>query len=186
MQILQLQIFDNIEGKSTFLQEDSHVKTQALQTQAAEESGLMDQRQDCGDTWLGQFMNADLDSLLPKTWQTSLRSTEGEILESFSIVWPQWGIMQSGRCCTLQTSVRRTTEQGCTWLLTPKASDQMRDSLSFPMWKKRLNRSCGCLNEQLYRLEGAVSGRVNHQFYAWMMGFPENWLDKRFTDMEMQ
>jgi hypothetical protein len=76
--------------------------------------------------------------------------------------------------------------QGCIWLLTPLASDYYRNKLSFPMYQKRHHRSAGSLPEQLYRLVGAIPGILNPQFYAWIMGYPLNWLQDSYTDTETQ
>lgn len=97
---------------------------------------------------------------------------------------PDWGTMQNGEFAVLQKSVRPITVRGCIWLLTPTASESNRERLSFPMFQKRHHRSPGGLSEQLYRFFGAVPGRLNPQLYAWMMGYPENWLGSNSTDME--
>lgn len=101
----------------------------------------------------------------------------GGILARCSPNYPQWGIMQNGEFVLRQKSVRHITERGCIWLLTPKASDYKRNKLSLGMWKKRHNRSSGSLTEHLYRLFGEVTGWVNPQLFAWLMGFPTNYLD---------
>ncbi len=120
----------------------------------------------------------------PKTWQIFLRLTEGQTLEQHSPNLPDWGIMQNGEFAVLQKSVRPITAPGCIWLLTPTASECNRDKLSYPMFTRRHHRSPGGLSEQLYRLFGAVPGILNPQFYAWMMGYPENWLGSNSTDTE--
>lgn len=82
-----------------------------------------------------------------------------------------------GELAARQMSVPPITGQGCISLLTPLTSDYKKDRLSFPMYAKRLSRSAGSLTEQLSRLFGAVPGHVNHRLYAWLMGFPCQWLD---------
>lgn len=108
--------------------------------------------------------------LLQKTLPISQELTTEEILQKSSIRFPDWGTMLNGRLCTLQTQVRPKEEPGVTWLLTPTASDYRRENLSSPMYARRLSRSAGCLPEHLYRL--GLRGLVNHQFVAWIMGFP--------------
>lgn len=115
-----------------------------------------------------------------------LKTNGGKTLQQYSPNYPDWGIMQNGEFVVRQKSVHPTTGQGCIWLLTPTASDYMRANLSFPMWERRKHRSAGSLSEQLYRLFGAVCGRVNHQFYAWMMGYPLNYTKKALKPTETQ
>ena len=122
--------------------------------------------------------------LSPKTSRIFLKLTEDQILDQFSPNFPEWGTMQNGEYAERQKSVRPITAPGCIWLLTPTASDCNRPSLSFPMYARRQHRSAGSLPEHLYKLFGAVHGILNHRFYAWMMGYPLDWLDNNSTDME--
>lgn len=96
---------------------------------------------------------------------------------SFVEVGKNFFLKQNGEFAERQMLVPPITEPGCIWFLTPTASDCNRDKLSFPMFTRRHHRSAGSLPEQLYRIFGGIHGRVNPQFYAWMMGFPLNWLD---------
>jgi DNA (cytosine-5)-methyltransferase 1 len=72
------------------------------------------------------------------------------------------------------------------YLVAYSSSIRLQQGQSFfSNYTRRLHRSPGGLTEQLYRLVGAVTGKVNPRFYAWMMGFPINWLEKKFQDTEM-
>ena len=124
--------------------------------------------------------------LLPKMSQTFLKLTEGQTLEQSSAIFPDWGIMQNGEFVVRQKSVPRITVRGCIWLLTPTASECNREKLSFPMFQRRHHRSPGGLSEQLYRFFGAVHGILNPRLYAWIMGYPIDWLDSKYTDTETQ
>ena len=115
-----------------------------------------------------------------------LKINGGQTLAQFSPNYPQWGTMQNGEFAERQKSVPPIIAPGCIWLLTPAASDYRRYNLSFPYFSKRHHRSPGNLPEHLYRLTGGAFGRVNHQFYAWMMGYPINWLHNTCTDTETQ
>jgi hypothetical protein len=90
------------------------------------------------------------------------------------------------RICRASEAGAPTNVPGCIWLHTPVASDCNRPKLSFPMYQRRHYRGSGNLTEQLYKLVGAVIGIVNPQLYAWMMGYPLNWLDSNYMDTEMQ
>lgn len=136
--------------------------------------------------WSEPSTKSDLNTLSPKTSRIFLKLTEDQTLDQFCPNFPEWGTMQNGEYAERQKSVRPITAPGCIWLLTPTASDCIRPSLSFPMFQRRHHRSPGALTEHLYRLVGAVPGRVNPQFYAWMMGYPLAWLGNNSTDTETQ
>ena len=164
---------------------DSHAKTLRLQNNMVKVSkGYKAAEQVSFTKWLEPSEKLDQNTLLPKTYQTFLKLTEEQTLDQFSPNWPDWGIMQNGEFVVLQKSVPRITEAGCIWLSTPKASDCLKDRLSFPMYQRRHHRSPGSLPEHLYRLVGVVHGRMNPQFFAWMMGYPVNWLGNIYTDTE--
>lgn len=184
--MLQSQISLFTEDELTSLQGGSHVKTRVLLNKTAKvNKGLRVLEQGSILKCAGLSTKSDQDLLLPKTSVIFLKLTEGRTLDEYSVNWPEWGTMQSGEFAMRQKLVRPPSVPGCIWLLTPTASDYKRDRLSFPMYARRHHRSPGGLSEQLYRLVGPVPGRVNPRFYAWAMGFPENWLDSNYTPMAM-
>lgn len=124
--------------------------------------------------------------LLPKTSPIFLKLIMEMICLPSYVNFPEWGTMQNGELYMHQMQVPPISVKGCISLLTPTASECNRDRLSFPMYTKRHHRSPGGLSEQLYRLVGAEPGRVNPQFYAWMMGYPLNWLGNPYTATETQ
>lgn len=163
------------EDEWTSLHEDSHAKTQVRQNNSGKDSsGLGVSERDFGGIWRVRSTRSGHDGLSQRMLLTSQELTTEEILQRSSMSWPDWGMMRNGRLCTLQMRVRPIEERGVTWLLTPTASDYMRENLSSPMYAKRLSRSAGCFPEHLYRL--GLRGLVNHRFVAWIMGFPENHL----------
>jgi len=179
-EILQQQTSLLTEDGFRCSQGDSPAKTPLMPTNrkvAARAQGGVEQ--DLFGTCSEQSKKLDRNTWLPKTWQIFLKLTEGETSERSSPRWPEWGIMQNGEYVVRVKKVPVTTAQGSIWLLTPTASDCKRDRLSFPFFAKRLHRSAGALPEQLFRLFGPVPGRVNPRFLAWMMGYPEDWLDSR-------
>ena len=160
----------------TSLQVDFPAKMLVKQSKQGEGDNLVlkEKELDYGGTCAGRLMKSARAGLLQKTLPISQELTTEEILQKSSIRFPDWGTMLNGRLCTLQTQVRPKEEPGVTWLLTPTASDYRRENLSSPMYAKRLSRSAGCFPEHLYRL--GLRGLVNHQFVAWVMGFPINHL----------
>ena len=136
--------------------------------------GLKEKEPDYGGTCAERLMKSARAGLLQKTLPISQELTTEEILQKSSIRFPDWGTMLNGRLCTLRMQVHPTEEPGVTWLLTPTASDYKRVNISSPMYARRLNRSSGAIAEQLYRLGNR--GLLNHQFVAWIMGFPLNHL----------
>lgn len=173
------------EDKLMSLRVDSLAKTHLLRNKMVKvNKGYKAAKQVSFTKWSEPSEKLDQNTLLPKTYQIFLKLTEEQTLDQFSANWPDWGIMQNGEFVVLQKSVRPITEAGCIWLSTPKASDCFRDRLSFPMYQRRHHRSPGNLTEHLYRLVGVVHGRMNPQFYAWMMGYPVNWLGNIYTDTE--
>ena len=187
MEISQKQISLFTEEKSQSLPGDFHVKTQALQNKTVKvKRGCKVAEQVCFTKWSEPLTKSDQNMLLPKMSQIFLKLTEGQTLEQHSPNLPDWGTMQNGEFAVRQKSVHPITVPGCIWLLTPVASDCNRPSLSFPFYTRRHHRSAGSLTEHLYRLVGPVIGKVNPQFYAWMMGYPLNWLDNNYTDTATQ
>ena len=175
------------ETELTSLQEASLAKMQASRNKMAKvNKGFKVQEQDYSSSLFEQSKKQDHVLLLPKTSQTFLKLTVGRTLQEYSPNWPEWGTMRNGEFVEHRKSVRPITVPGCIWLLTPTASDCKREKLSFPMYQKRLHRSPGGLSEQLFRLVGAVPGILNPQFYAWMMGYPLNWLERQSTVTETQ
>lgn len=174
------------EEELTSSQADSPVKTPQSQSKTAKVNrGYKVQEQDFFTKCAEPLKKSGPGTLLPKMSQTFLKLTGEKTLEEYSPNWPDWGTMQNGEFAVRQKSVRPITVRGCIWLLTPIASDSQRDKLSFPMFTRRHHRSAGGLTEQLYRLFGAVHGQVNPRLYAWIMGYPEDWLEDSSTDTEM-
>lgn len=183
--VQQISLFT--EEKLTSLQVDFPAKMHPLPNRTVKvNKGYKVAEQASFTKWLEPSEKSDQDMSLPKTFQTFLKLTEDQTLDQYLPNFPQWGIMQNGEYVERQKSVRPTIAPGCIWLLTPVASDSLRYSLSFPFYKKRLHRSAGALTEQLYRLTGGGCGIVNHHLYAWIMGYPINWLEDTCTDMGMQ
>jgi hypothetical protein len=177
MKVLQKQISLFTEEQLTLLQEDSLARMQVLQNNTVRVNrGLKVNVQGYSLNFAEQSGKSDQNLLLPKTWLTFLKLTKEKTLAEYSPNYPHWGIMQNGEFVELQKSVPPISVPGCISLLTPVASECKRDKLSFPFFTKRHHRSPGALSEQLYRLFGAVPGFLNPQFYAWMMGFPKNWV----------
>ncbi len=187
MQTLQQPTLPFTTDELTYSQEVFLAKTQASQNKMVKvNKGYKAQEQDSSIKWSEQSEKSDQDMLLPKMSQTFLKLTEGQTLDQYSPNFPEWGTMQNGEFAVRQMSVRPITVQGCIWLLTPVASDCNRYSLSFPFYKKRHHRCVGSLTEHLYRLTGGAFGIVNPQFYAWIMGYPLDWLQGNCMDSETQ
>ncbi len=173
------------EDELTSSPEAFPAKTQVSQSKTAKVNrGFKEVEQASFFKCAEQSKKSDQSTLLPKTSLTFLKLTEARTLAEYSVNWPEWGTMQNGEFAVLRKSVRPITVPGCIWLLTPVASDCNRPSLSFGMYTRRYHRSAGALTEQLHRLFGAVPGIVNPQLYAWIMGYPLDWLDDSSTDME--
>lgn len=173
------------EEESVSLPVASHVRTHPLPNKMAKvNKGYPVAGQGSFLKWSEQSTKLGQNMLLPRTSRIFLKLTEGQTLQQFSLNFPEWGTMQNGEYAERQKSVRPITALGCIWLLTPTASECNRERLSFPMYQRRHHRSPGGLSEQLYRLVGAVPGKMNPQFYAWMMGYPLDWLDNNSTDTE--
>lgn len=167
------------EDELTSSQGAFHAKTQAtLTSRQAEAVELMAKELDLSPTCYEQLTKSDRVTWWPRTWQTFLRLTEDETSERFSPNWPEWGIMQNGEFIERAKKVPLTNAHGASWLFTPTASDYKRVKLSYPMYKKRLNRTPGTLPELMFRYFGAVPGKLNLQFYSWMMGYPVDYIRK--------
>lgn len=132
--------------------------------------------------WCAQSKKLDHDTSLQKMLPILPKLTMGEILQKSSMNWADWGTMQNGEYVEHQKSVQATIVRGCTWLLTPTASDYNRANLSFPMWYRRYHRGEGSLSEQLHRL--GYRGLLNPQFPMWLMGFPVDWTILPFVNGE--
>ena len=177
----QISLFTADELKSS--QADFPVRTPQSQNKTAKVNrGYTVQEQDFFTKCAEPLKKSGHGTLSPKMSQTFLKLTGEKTLAEYSPNWPEWGTMQNGEFAVRQRSVRPITVRGCILLLTPTASDWKRDSLSFPMFTRRHHRSAGGLTEQLYRLFGAVHGQVNPRLYAWIMGYPEDWLEDSCTD----
>lgn len=179
METLQKQTSLFTEEASTSSQGDFHARTQAtLTNQQVEALERMAKELDLSFKCLEQLKKSDQNTWLPKTWQIFLKLTEGKTLEQYSPRWPEWGIMQNGEFIERTKKVRHTNAQDASWLFTPTASDYKRVKLSYPMYSRRLNRTPGTLPELLFRFFGAVPGKINLQFYSWMMGYPVDYIRK--------
>jgi len=175
------------EEQSMCFPVDSLARMQVLQSKMEKDNkGLMEAGQDCLQNSADPLKKSNQNLLSPKMSLTFLELMEGQTLAQFSPNYPDWGIMQNGEFVMRQKSVRRIKEPGCISLLTPAASDYKRERLSFPFFTRRHHRSPGSLPEHLYRLFGAVPGRLNPQLYAYLMGYPVDWLENNYTDMETQ
>ena len=153
-------------------------KTQVMPSKITKVNrGCKVREQDYSMKCAGLFPKSDQNILLPKMSRIFLELTGGGILAQYSPNYPEWGTMQNGEFAERQMLVPAITGEGCISLVTPMASDCNRGKLSFPMYTRRHHRSAGSLPEHLYKLFGAVPGHVNHQLYAWMMGFPVTYLD---------
>lgn len=78
--------------------EDFHAPTSAL---PEKEPVLKAKQAVFGKKWRGSFCKWDQKSYSWKTHQCSLHGG----LESFSEIWPQWGMMQDGECWEATTSM---------------------------------------------------------------------------------
>lgn len=175
------------EEQLTYLPGDSLAKTQATQTnQRQEEAVQRAVERGLYHICLEPSKKSDQSTWLPKMSRTFYKRTEEKTLEESLIVWPQWGTMQSGELSMRAKKVRPIKGQGASWLFTPTASDYKRVKLSYPMYKRRLNRTAGTLPELLFRFFGAVHGKLNLQFYSWMMGYPVDYIKKVLKDTETQ
>ena len=180
----QTSLFTEEESKS--LQVDSPVKTHQSQSKMVKVNrGYKVAEQDFFTKCAGPLKKSDHGMLLPKMSQTFLKLTEGRTLAEYSPNWPDWGTMQNGEFAVRQRSVRPISVRGCIWLLTPAATDYKSIKLSSNMFLRRLHRSPGRLTEQLSRLFPEEHGQVNPHLYAWIMGYPLDWLEDNCMDMEM-
>ena len=102
------------EDEWTFLQEDSHAKTQVRQNNSGKDSsGLGVSERDFGGIWRVRSTRSGHDGLSQRMLLTSQELTTEEILQRSSMSWPDWGMMRNGRLCTLQMRVRPIEERGC-------------------------------------------------------------------------
>jgi len=173
----------NIEDELMFSAEDSLAKMQALPNKTEKDKkDLKATGQGYGRKWFAPSKKYNPNTSSPKTYRIFSEPTMDEIGEQSSVNWMEWGTMQSGELHERAKSVLATTVPGATWLLTPTASDSMRENLSSPMYFKRYHRSAGSLPEHLHRL--GFRGKVNPLFPGWMMGFPKNWTALPFQSGE--
>ena len=168
-------LVEKLWSQLTLLPEDSHARTIRKQTRPERDGKVLEATSRvsggrCGD-WLGRY---DPDTSSWRTSQVCLPSMEVKTLAQSLSAWPKAGMMRSGKVFALPTLAHPITEKGCSWLLTPTTSDSMRTGFDWPMFKKRKGkRGVGSLPEQLSWL--GATGKLNHLFYAWMMGFPLTW-----------
>ena len=169
----------SIEDELTCYPEGSPVKMQASPNSTEQDKkDLRATEQDYGQRWSAPSMKSDLVTSSQKTLRIFSAPTMEEIGGQSSVNWMEWGTMQNGELQERAKSVVATTVPECTWLLTPIASDSMRDNLSSPMYLKRYRRSAGSLPEHLHRL--GYRGQYRPAFPGWMMGFPKGWTESPF------
>lgn len=164
-----------------FCQEVSPVRT--FQTR---KGGEMDNRalegneQDFCMICSGLSENSDRNTSSLKMFPNFSQLTMVEILQKSRMNWSQWGTISNGVYAERQRSVRPIIGPGCSFLLTPMASDCKRVNLSLPVFTRRYHRSAGSLPEQLHR--AGYNGQISPMFLSWAMSFPENWLISPFQN----
>ena len=167
---------------STSSQAVSRAKTSHTQNNMEkEDKALLVKEADCGVTCGIYVAKYDLNTSSWKMSQESLPLIMDQISEGFYQIFPKSGIMHNGDVYTHHQSVRPTTERGCSWLLTPTASDYKRYSIGSPSFMKRKGkRSCGTLPEQMSW--SGIIGHLNPSLYEWLMGFPIGWTDLKDSE----
>lgn len=170
----QTLIFGETEWTSLQVVSPARMQVKPNRSEGKGNSDLKEKGPDYGGKCTGLLTRSVPAGLSQKMLPISQELTTEEILQKSSIRFPDWGTMRNGRLCTLQMQVRPKEEPGVIWLLTPTASDYKRVNISSPMYARRLHRGEGAIAEQLYRLGNR--GLLNHQFVAWIMGFPINHL----------
>ncbi len=102
-----------------------------------------------------------------RTLQQSLPGISGEL----SVIWPSWGMMQSGECFPLAPLEHHTHGKGCSFWRTPAASDWKRRNLDWPSVRKPGNPLC--LPQQL--AQNGFHGYLNPRFLESLMDWPITW-----------
>ena len=105
------------EGSTSYAG-DFPVRTLALQEKG---KVSMESDPDCGLKWRELFVKFDLDT---HSWRTR-QCLFDEVLQPCSVILPKWGMMQSGVCSELMTSVRPTAEKESGYWATPTTMDKL-------------------------------------------------------------
>jgi len=146
---------------------DFHVRTLVHQVKVQE---LKEKEAECGSIWRASFVKYNLHTHSWKTHQCSLL----EDLESYSGIWPQWGLMLNGECWEQKNLVHHIQEKEFGLSLgTPLKSDNMR-----LMFKKKstLKATYGSHVNSLPYWTCANHGKIpSLQLYHWMMDWPNGW-----------
>ncbi len=141
-----------------------HVKTSQPQEK---EMDLMENDQECGNTWRGWLAKYNPDTSLWKTPQCSLLEEEQELLE----ILPRWGMTVNGLLWELPTLEPITKETEFGLLPTPVRSD----------WKGTSRKSKFDNRARQYQAwdDGTEASTLypNPLAYEALMGWPLGWTD---------
>lgn len=176
------------KGLQMLSAEDSHVKTSARQDLEKEYNKVLEV--DYGPKWQGSFTKWNQDLFLWKTHQLSLLMDS----ESFSVTWPQWGIMQDGECWELTIQDFHTIAEGHGLLPTVVKNEGMA-FLGGPIrsnetWKDTSRLSHRLIGMWLNFSGREMNGRIKkkiacHPIFAeWMMNWPEMWSASQELEMD--
>lgn len=169
----------------------SHARTSAAQEQ---EKALVEVGADSGGKWPESFARWDQNTLSWRTPQCSLLAD----LDTFSGIWPRWGMMLNGACYPLPmpsglSAIRGliTYANGSGSLPTltvhgnynrKGASKSSGDGLHTALRLQTLvaddsvNRAKGKFNSRgEAKLSGWAGGPLNPTWCEWFMGFPMGW-----------
>lgn len=146
------------EGTSTSSLEGFRARTSQRPEAVKESAGF---GAGCGPRWRGSFVKYDHDMCSWKTHQCSL--FEG--LESFSEIWPRWGLMLDGECWELVPAVPGTKGGGSGSWPTPTARD----------YKGYSTRNRWTVPNVLKQLFPKTSGAPHPRFIESLMGWPIGW-----------
>jgi hypothetical protein len=124
-----------------------------------------------GDGLGSQMWFAVLD-LASSSWRTSQPSLAiPQLSDHYSPTWPTSGSMRNGRCYQRAPLVRHIHDSGCSYWPTPRAL--MARCKATARYRGNL--------EEAVALRGDSGGYLNHQWVAWLMGFPPDWCMTPFT-----
>lgn len=156
--------------KLTSSQEVSLARTSARQET---ESGSPENAVDYGVTWQESFARFDQNTCSWKTRQRSLL----EDWESFSGIFPRWGMMQGGECWALDTLEPAISGTEFGFWPTPQVSGRIQGK----MRDVSIHKSNVIGGHQLH-LTGLLSliGISKERYPAiseWVMGWPDGWSD---------
>jgi len=122
---------------SMSLQAVSHVKIFPMPDEGQD---LMASEADCSSRPFAWFENSNPDLLCWRTWQRCLLEGWTE----FSGRWPRSGMMRNGIAYRLPTLVPRISGTGCSYWLTPRASDSSTGEKSETFLARNGDRSDLC------------------------------------------